>query len=129
MCRNMNVKLFLANAEEEILEFLWEKGEKMPAIEILNYFNIQCNKNWKKQTLNTFLVKLLQKGYIERISEDRRYLYSPIVTRKEYYQNKAESFIDIAYKGSFMNFVSALSGGTMISEEEADKIKALMKGH
>ena len=51
----------------------------------------------------------------------------PLVTRMEYKQKGAEQFIRDSYNGSFMNFVSALSGGEMISTEEAEEIRKLLE--
>lgn len=123
----MKDKYDLTRSEEEIMELLWEMDQKMSSKEILDYFNENCDKDWKKQTLNTFLTKLLQAGFIERISKDRKYLYAPLVTRREYKQKGAERFIRESYRGSFMNFVSALSGGEMISREEAEEIRKLLE--
>lgn len=122
-------KFILADSEEEIMELLWKTGRKMPAKEIMDYFNDNHNKNWKKQTMNTFLFRLLEAKFIERTSEDRRYLYSPIISKKVYEQNKAESFITNAYNGSFLNFINALSGGQIINNEEAEEIKKLIRGN
>jgi len=69
----------------------------------------------------------LRGKFIERTSEDRRYLYFPIITKKEYRQKKAEKFIYDAYNGSFLNFVSALSGGELISQEDAKEIEKLIE--
>ena len=49
----------------EIMEFLWDTNKKLSASEILKYFNDNKSKNWKKQTLNTFLVKLIEKGSLQ----------------------------------------------------------------
>ena len=122
----MKNKFCLAVSEEQIMELLWKKDRGMPSKEILDYFNNQ-GKDWKKQTLNTYLSKLLERKFIERTSEDRRYLYFPIITKKEYRQKKAEKFIYDAYNGSFLNFVSALSGGELISQEDAKEIEKLIE--
>ena len=119
----MKDKYNLTKSEEEIMELLWETDRKMSSKEILDHFNEHCGKDWKKQTLNTFLAKLLQAGFIDRISKDRKYLYVPLITRMEYKQKGAERFIRDSYSGSFMKFVSALSGGEMISKEEAEEIR------
>ena len=123
----MKDKYNLTKSEEEIMELLWETDRKMSSKEILDHFNEHCGKDWKKQTLNTFLAKLLQAGFIDRISKDRKYLYVPLITRMEYKQKGAERFIRDSYSGSFMKFVSALSGGEMISKEEAEEIRKLLE--
>ena len=123
----MKDKYNLTKSEEEIMELLWETDRKMSSKEILDHFNEHCGKDWKKQTLNTFLAKLLQAGFIDRISKDRKYLYVPLITRMEYKQKGAERFIRDSYSGSVMKFVSALSGGEMISKEEAEEIRKLLE--
>ena len=123
----MKDKYNLTKSEEEIMELLWETDRKMSSKEILDHFNEHCGKDWKKQTLNTFLAKLLQAGFIDRISKDRKYLYVPLITRMEYKQKGAERFIRDSYSGSFMKFVSALSGAEMISKEEAQEIRKLLE--
>ena len=123
----MKDKYNLTKSEEEIMELLWETDRKMSSKEILDHFNEHWGKDWKKQTLNTFLAKLLQAGFIDRISKDRKYLYVPLITRMEYKQKGAERFIRDSYSGSFMKFVSALSGGEMISKEEAEEIRKLLE--
>ena len=109
------------------MELLWETGRSMSSKAILDYFNEHCGKDWKKQTLNTFLSSLFQNGFIDRTSEERRYLYAPAVMEKEYKQKEAEQFIRDSYSGSFLNFVSALSGGELISWEEAEEIRRLIE--
>lgn len=51
----------MTEAELEIMETLWAKGEPIYLGELLEVFNARTNKDWKKQTLNTFLVKMQQK--------------------------------------------------------------------
>ena len=45
-------KIFgLSETEYEIMEFMWQSDHKLTYKEILDYFNTEKNKNWKKQTL------------------------------------------------------------------------------
>ena len=118
----MNGRKILAETEVEIMELLWSVENPMPSIEILNYFN-DHDKNWKKQTLNTFLYRLLQAEVIDRISEHRRYLYTPIITKKQYEMRRAEDVITRIYDGSFVNFVEALAGTDVLSEKQAEAVK------
>lgn len=117
----------LSDAEEEIMRLLWSQKDSLGSREILEYFNQKKGKDWKKQTLNTLLSRLLKEAFIGRKSEERKYLYYPRVTQKEYERACGEKFITKAYRGSFLDFVSALSGGSVITEEEAAKIREIME--
>lgn len=123
----MRGKYNLTKSEQEIMELLWETDRSMSAKEILDHFNEHNAKDWKKQTLNTFLSKLVKNEFIERISEERRYLYSPVISRTEYRQKWTEQLIREIYNGSFLDFVCTLSGGEMISREEAEEIRKLLE--
>ena len=113
-------------AELEIMEFLWAQGRDMPAKEIMGYFNDSCGKEWKKQTLNTFLSNLYKKGLIRRISVERKYHYEPEITKEEYQTHISEQFILTTYGGSFLKFISALSGSSIITEDEIREIKKIL---
>ncbi len=114
-------------AELEILEFLWAQGTDVPAKEIMEYFNGSGGKEWKKQTLNTFLSNLYKKGMIRRISVERRYHYEPQITKAEYEAYISEQFVLRTHGGSFISFVSSLAGSSIISKEEAEAIKKILK--
>ena len=45
----------LSKTEYRIMEYFWSTGGKYTFGELMKYFNEEEDKNWKKQTLNTFL--------------------------------------------------------------------------
>lgn len=53
----------LSETEYEIMEVLWNSEVPMSASQILSYFAEHRNKEWKAQTLATFLSRLTQKVY------------------------------------------------------------------
>ena len=61
----------MTEAELEIMETLWAKGEPIYLGELLEVFNARTNKDWKKQTLNTFLVKMQQKNLVQAVEGAR----------------------------------------------------------
>lgn len=54
----------LSETEYEIMEVLWNSEVPMSASQILSYFAEHRNKEWKAQTLATFLSRLTQKGLL-----------------------------------------------------------------
>lgn len=61
----------LSKTEYEIMEYFWEMGDKYTFGELMKYFNENLDKNWKKQTLNTFLSRLIEKGLLKKKKEQR----------------------------------------------------------
>lgn len=54
----------LSDAEFMIMDYLWSQNTPKTFSEIKSFFDITTDKNWKKQTLNTFLLRLVKKGYL-----------------------------------------------------------------
>ena len=73
----------LSETEYEIMEVLWNSEAPMSASQILSYFAEYRNKDWKAQTLATFLSRLTQKGLITSKREGRVPYYWPIKTCEE----------------------------------------------
>ena len=117
----------VSDTEKEILEYLWENPEGMKFREILNYFNEVKGKNWKKQTVNTFLLRLKEKDLVTVGTEGTKSVYRAAYDRNGYEMKRAESILDSYYKGSMKNFVMALTGGEKIDKETADELRELLK--
>ena len=61
----------MTQTELEIMEALWAKGEPLFLGELLEYFNARTGKDWKKQTMNTFLFRMQQKSLVEAVGGGR----------------------------------------------------------
>ena len=64
----MNLKYSLSDTEQEIMEVLWEKGDSIKTRQLLELFN-ERGKDWKRQTLNTFLSRLEEMGHPNRFQK------------------------------------------------------------
>ena len=122
----MKGKMDLSPAEMEIMEFLWERDEGILARDLLEEINAKRGTEWKKQTLNTYLMVLHQKGLIKRVSVERKYSYEPNLTKEEYEQELLRDFMKSVYGGSMSKVITAFAGIEAISEEEAEEIKKIL---
>lgn len=118
---------YISEKEFAVLDYLWQQGRPMPSREIIAYFNEDQNQAMLKQTLNNTLSRLLKRGMIQRISEERRYLYVPTVSREELERDRAEFILNTMFSGSLDLFIDALAGGEYLSAEKAGKIKEIFK--
>ena len=74
------------------------------------------NKNWKKQTLNTFLSRLIDKGLLERKKEETKAYYGAALTKAEFKQRKAKAILEECYEGKISHFIAALTGNNAITK-------------
>ena len=117
----------VSETEREILEYLWENPQGVLSREMLEYFNEVKKKEWKKQTLNTFLLRLAEKGLIEGKAQGVKKIYQAVYDIKEYEAKKAESILENNYGGSVRNFVMALTGGEKIDKAMADDLRKMLE--
>lgn len=125
---NQKLNFDVSETEREILEYLWENPQGVLSREMLEYFNEVKKKEWKKQTLNTFLLRLAEKGLIRGKAQGVKKIYQAVYDIKEYEAKKAESILENNYGGSVRNFVMALTGGEKIDKAMADDLRKMLEG-
>lgn len=119
-------KYNLSATELEIMEFFWSTDSKPIAAEILKHFNENKSKNWKKQTLNTFLVKLIEKGALQYdLIKNKKYYYPTMEskTKSEHIKHWTQNFINKTFDGSLYHFLIALSGNSRLEENALNDLE------
>lgn len=99
------MKYFMTDAEQMIMEIFWKHAQWMTTAELSQELEMQ-GIEWKRQTINTFLTRLMKKDLV--IQNKRKYIYA--CTRAEYETMRAKEFLKEEYGGSFRKFAAALSG-------------------
>ncbi|MDE6990346.1 MAG: BlaI/MecI/CopY family transcriptional regulator [Lachnospiraceae bacterium] len=122
-----NVRCEMSQSESLIMDFLWKNDGGKGFSEIMEYLNGELHKNWKKQTINTFIRHLIDKGLISADTSQKSRRYSAALTPTEYARGKADKILADFYDGSVEVFLSALTGGKKLSRELADELDKMMK--
>lgn len=119
----------LTNTELLIMELLWEEARPMSFREIMNVATKEWKKDWKVQTLNTFLNGLQKMGMIqaERTMTSTYNLYSPLCTKEQHIHKWTKEMVEVCYDNSFHRLVSAFIGDGKLSKEDAEELKKLLE--
>ena len=113
----------MSQSESLIMEYLWNSEDGKGFNEVMDFLTHELGKDWKKQTINTFLKRLTDKGLIEAEQNGKNRVYHAAMTKAEYEKGRAEKFLSDFYDGSFGAFLSALTGGKGIDQEFADELR------
>ncbi len=105
-----------------ILEYLWSRDTPAKFSEIMCHCIDKEGKNWKKQTINTFLSRLAKKGLVIVNKSHSKAEYFPALSREQYYQQHAKKIVDESYHGSIKNFVCAFTGYQKLTNEEKNEL-------
>lgn len=114
-------KIYSASeAELEVMEKLWDLEEGVKQSKLLALFEAD-GKEWKRQTLNTFLSRLEEKGLVTR--ENR--IVKTALSREEYHYEQIQAAIDAMYGGSLSNLVAAYLREEKLSKSEKKELRRL----
>lgn len=119
----MYKKISISETELQVMTVLWNSQTPKTLTELLNYFYTEQGKDWKQQTLLTFLSRLEKKGLVSWEQNGRARSYKAAVSPKEYESLKAKGILDTLYRGSIKKFMTALFDGNALSQEEIDELK------
>ena len=112
----------MSATEFYILKYLWARETPATFSEIMTHFNEEEKKEWKKQTVNTFLTRLAQKGFLNIDKSGKRAIYIPSVSKKKYYEDYAQQIIEDSYEGSLKNFICAFTENHKLTSNEKEEL-------
>ena len=117
----------LSDTEKKIMELLWQLEEPLSLRETMDYLNEKLNKDWKQQTIGTYLSHLEKAGLV-RIDKRfaRSYLYFPACTKEEYTQKYLQKLVSESFNNSIADLVCAFTGGKKLSKKDLKELQKLI---
>ena len=116
----MAMKLF--DAEFKLMEILWKEGDASASrlAEIMSQLY-----DWKKTTTYTFIKRCIDKGAIER--NEPGFICRPLITIEDAREHGASELINKMYGGAGDQLVASLLSGKLLSKEEIERLKRLVR--
>lgn len=102
----MNAKQLTA-AETIVMKCIWDADHEMSLAEIVKNANEGYGKEWKPQTVSTYLAKLCLKNYIQMKRAGRTITYEILITEEDYKSEQAREFVAFWNNGSLKQFITA----------------------
>ena len=111
------LKLF--DAEYKFMSIVWER-EPVNSTELSRI----CEKElgWKKATTYSMIKKLGERGIVK----NEKATVTTLIARESVQKYEADVFIDKVFAGSVPSFITSFLQDKTLSEEEAQKIKAMI---
>ncbi len=111
----------LPDSELEVMKALWDSGEDAPRSALEEAL---AEKGWAVNTVNTYLARLAEKGFVRVVREGKSNRYTPLVGREEYQAFDSRAVLSRLY-GTPRNFVAALARDGL-SREDVEELRALL---
>ena len=93
---NANQKI--SECEEMIMKVLWEAEKDLDLVEVAEGVSTRYGKQWKLQTVATFMTRLKGKGWIDIYKIKRYSYYHPRVSIDEYRKEKMLGVFELYMK-------------------------------
>lgn len=116
----------LTDSEQVVMKCIWLRDEDMSLPEIVELTNTRYKKQWKPQTVSTFLKHLVQKGYLSLYRQGRIFKYQPLVKEEDYSSHLLKDHIHFWNDDSLEAFAMTLCREETITKEELSALKKML---
>ena len=116
----------MTECESLIMKSVWNSETDLSLQEIVETVNSKYEKNWKPQTVSTFLSRLAKKGFLEFYRRSRIFLYKPLIAEKIYRGKVYEEFVEFWSGGNVGELLCELHEHRPLRLEEITRIEKLL---
>jgi BlaI family penicillinase repressor len=112
----------LPDTELEVMKALWASGPDTSRAQLEEAL---APFRWAGNTINTYLTRLVDKGFLSVRRMGKTNLYTPQISREDYLAFDSQAVLRRLYGSSPRNFVAALARGGL-DRREVDELRELL---
>ena len=113
----------ISQAEFEVLDALWQHYPATAA-EIIE--RLSEEKDWHEKTVKTLINRLVKKQAITFEKQQRRYVYTPLLTRETYVQRQSTSLIERLFSGRISPLIAGFAKSKSLKQEDISELKDII---
>lgn len=117
----------LTVCEELVMKTVWDAGEELGLTEITQRVNDKYHKEWKTQTVSTFLGRIVRKGYLRSYRQGRVFFYQILIPMEEYKGQQAKELVEFWHQGRADGFLRSLMAARELRVSEIARIRRLVE--
>ena len=117
----------LTESEKVTMKCVWDLGDGTRLAHILALANEKYGKDWKSQTVSTFLGKLVLKGYLDQYRDGRYFCYRILISKSDYRCHELAREMHFWDDGDMELFASELLNEQTFTQQEREILKAAMQ--
>lgn len=116
----------ISKSELEIMKIIWEYGRAVQYSDVAMKLS-EKEVLWKKNTILTFLARLVEKNLLRVKKIGRKNEYYALVSENEYLELQTETFLEEIYEGDVKGLITNLVQNDLISSDELDDLQQFWK--
>lgn len=116
----------ISKSEFEIMKVIWDFGRAVQYADVADKLT-EKNFSWKKNTVLTFLTRLVEKKLLRVKKIGRKNEYYVLVSESEYLSQQTENFLEDIYEGDVKGLITNLVQKDLITADEIDDLQQYWK--
>ncbi|MBC1968194.1 BlaI/MecI/CopY family transcriptional regulator [Listeria marthii] len=116
----------LSKSELEVMKVIWDFGRAVQYADVAGKLE-EKNYSWKKNTVLTFLTRLVEKNLLSVKKVGRKNEYYALVSENEYLEQQTETFVEDIYEGDVKGLITNLVQNDLISPDELGDLQQFWK--
>lgn len=114
----------LPDSELELMMIIWDTGAPITRTEIEE--RLPAERRISATTVLSFLTRLQEKGFVQVQKTGRNNIYEALISKEEYLRAESKSIWRRLYQGSVKNFMTALSDGEELSDQDLEELQEFL---
>lgn len=116
----------LSDCESLIMKVIWDAEEDISIPELTERLRVQFDKDYKRPTVVTFLLRLSDKGYVKTYRKGKLSYAHAERTEEEFKQKLAKKEIDFWFEGRAAGFLEVLTTVQKLTKKDMEEIRAIL---
>jgi len=113
----------ISEAEHAVMEVLWRRSPQTAA-EVCEHL---CEpRHWSVPTVKTLLARLVGKGALATEPDGRRFLYTPVLERRDYVGTESRRLVDRLFGGRAAPLFAHLAEAEALTAQDIAEIERLL---
>ena len=113
----------ISDSELELMRILWARGGRARFAEVMEALSAR-EKEWKANTVLTFLSRLVEKEMLAVEKHGRLNVYVALLREEDYADSQTRTFLDRVYGGNAGRLVSSLLKQDCLTADDLEELKA-----
>lgn len=117
----------LTPIEEKVMMVIWDSDEKPYLSKIVKEINERYGKDWRPQTISTYLAHLVRKGYLSFERKGKVFLYTPVVDKKSFCKQQLKNMYEYYGNYSFVDFFRIFQDAGLVTDKDVAEMKNMLR--
>ena len=113
----------LTESEEVVMKAIWDCRKEPVLSDVVDRVNGFYGKDWKPQTVSTFLSKLVRKDYLKLIRNGKIYTYKVLVPENVYKRKLYRQHISFWNNNNTVDFIAEMLSNKDLTLDEIEAAK------